>query len=293
MMIKLSHYLAPWKSYGDLIDYVNFQFYAYDKGTSLTQLGLLDTQSSNYNGGKVLASFIADGSGGLSPKMVFHRQQTKESKKLNGLESEQTERVTLDSNCFYKEDNPYQSKKPTPHKSDTSTEPTKDKGSTVPSFTAMVRGSITEGNVGVPMDIQNKPVVLLPQFHPLIRMYPLGKEIFVSIRVNKIVRLQAWVKNFNSMMQKSTHAQIYRPKPLISAILTDSIRVPLFTVVDTGIVATDSEAVYLAQENTKGKGVQTISSNLGVVNCSDTVKTLNDIFDDLDDKLPLVGGGVL
>lgn len=83
-----SHYLALWKSYGDLIDYVNFQFYAYDQGTSVSQfLKYFDTQSSNYNGGKVLASFISDGSGGLSPENGFFTacSRLKSQKKLNGI----------------------------------------------------------------------------------------------------------------------------------------------------------------------------------------------------------------
>ncbi|BAT90662.1 hypothetical protein LR48_Vigan08g158500 [Vigna angularis] len=67
-----SHYLALWKSYGNLIDYVNFQFYAYDKGTSVAQfIDYFNTQSSNYKGGKVLVSFISDGSGGLAPNDGF------------------------------------------------------------------------------------------------------------------------------------------------------------------------------------------------------------------------------
>ncbi|KAI3461480.1 hypothetical protein Pfo_018143 [Paulownia fortunei] len=67
-----SHYLALWRSYGHLIDYVNFQFYAYDQGTTVSQfMDYFATQSSNYNGGKVLASFISDGSGGLAPDNGF------------------------------------------------------------------------------------------------------------------------------------------------------------------------------------------------------------------------------
>ncbi|GFZ20556.1 hypothetical protein Acr_28g0012610 [Actinidia rufa] len=67
-----SHYLALWRSYGRLIDYVNFQFYAYDQGTTVDQfISYFQTQSSNYNGGKVLASFATDGSGGLSPENGF------------------------------------------------------------------------------------------------------------------------------------------------------------------------------------------------------------------------------
>ncbi|KAK1265711.1 hypothetical protein QJS04_geneDACA010541 [Acorus gramineus] len=67
-----SHYLALWRKYGHLIDYVNFQFYAYDEGTTVSQfLSYFDTQRSNYGGGKILASFISDGSGGLSPNNGF------------------------------------------------------------------------------------------------------------------------------------------------------------------------------------------------------------------------------
>ncbi|KAF6171049.1 hypothetical protein GIB67_014629 [Kingdonia uniflora] len=67
-----SHYMALWRKYGKLIDYVNFQFYAYDKGTSVSQfLRYFQTQSSNYRGGKIIASFSTDGSGGLSPNEGF------------------------------------------------------------------------------------------------------------------------------------------------------------------------------------------------------------------------------
>jgi hypothetical protein len=83
-----SHYLALWKSYGHLIDYVNFQFYAYDKGTSVSQfIDYFNKQSSNYNGGKVLVSFISDGSGGLSPSDGFFKacQRLKKQQKLHGI----------------------------------------------------------------------------------------------------------------------------------------------------------------------------------------------------------------
>lgn len=67
-----SHYLALWKKYGHLIDYVNFQFYAYDASTTVSQfLNYFAEQSSNYNGGKVLVSLTTDGSGGLSPQNGF------------------------------------------------------------------------------------------------------------------------------------------------------------------------------------------------------------------------------
>ncbi|KAL1817157.1 hypothetical protein DCAR_0521576 [Daucus carota subsp. sativus] len=83
-----SHYLALWKSYGHLIDYVNFQFYAYDAGTTVSQfMNYFETQTANYKGGKVLASFSTDGSGGLSPENGFftacHRLKSK--KELHGI----------------------------------------------------------------------------------------------------------------------------------------------------------------------------------------------------------------
>ncbi|KAL2604983.1 hypothetical protein AAZV13_09G097600 [Glycine max] len=83
-----SHYLTLWKSYGNLIDYVNFQFYAYDKGTTVDQfIGYFNAQSSNYNGGKVLVSFSTEGSGGLSPDGGFFTacHTLKSQQKLHGI----------------------------------------------------------------------------------------------------------------------------------------------------------------------------------------------------------------
>lgn len=83
-----SHYQALWKKYGELIDYVNFQFYAYDQGTTVSQfMGYFQTQSSNYNGGKVLVSFISDGSGGLGPDDGFFTacSKLKSQKQLHGI----------------------------------------------------------------------------------------------------------------------------------------------------------------------------------------------------------------
>ena len=83
-----SHYLALWKSYGQLIDYVNFQFYAYDQGTTVTQfIKYFEEQSSNYAGAKVLASFISDGSGGLSPDDGFFTacNRLKSQQQLHGI----------------------------------------------------------------------------------------------------------------------------------------------------------------------------------------------------------------
>ncbi|XP_054797666.1 chitinase 2-like [Prosopis cineraria] len=83
-----SHYKALWNKYGDIIDYVNFQFYAYDKGTSVSQfIDYFNTQSNNYEGGKVLVSFISDGSGGLSPDGGFFTacHRLKSENKLHGI----------------------------------------------------------------------------------------------------------------------------------------------------------------------------------------------------------------
>ncbi|KAF8397588.1 hypothetical protein HHK36_016508 [Tetracentron sinense] len=83
-----SHYMALWRKYSHLIDYVNFQFYAYDKGTNVSQfMRYFKTQTSNYKGGKVLVSFISDGSGGLSPDHGFFTacSRLKSQQELNGI----------------------------------------------------------------------------------------------------------------------------------------------------------------------------------------------------------------
>jgi hypothetical protein len=82
------HYLALWRKYGQQIDYVNFQFYAYDKATTVSQfLNYFKTQSSNYNGGKVLVSFSTDTSGGLKPANGFFDacRTLKNQQQLHGI----------------------------------------------------------------------------------------------------------------------------------------------------------------------------------------------------------------
>ncbi|GMP55277.1 hypothetical protein CsSME_00020141 [Camellia sinensis var. sinensis] len=67
---------------------VNFQFYAYDQSTNVSQfMAYFQTQSSNYNGGKVLVSFISDGSGGLSPENGFFSacSRLKNQQELHGI----------------------------------------------------------------------------------------------------------------------------------------------------------------------------------------------------------------
>ncbi|XP_020255118.1 chitinase 2-like [Asparagus officinalis] len=84
-----NHYLALWKNYADVIDYVNFQFYAYDSSTTVSQfLGYYETQSANYKGGKVLVSFATDdSSGGLRPSGGFFNasETLKMQGKLHGI----------------------------------------------------------------------------------------------------------------------------------------------------------------------------------------------------------------
>lgn len=82
------HYLALWRKYGHLIDIVNFQFYAYEKSTTIPQfLEYFETQSSNYKNGKIMVSFGTDGSGGLSPKNGFFKacDILKSQGKLQGI----------------------------------------------------------------------------------------------------------------------------------------------------------------------------------------------------------------
>lgn len=85
-----SHYLALWRKYGHVIDYVNFQFYAYEANTTVSQfLRYFEMQRSNYNGGKLLVSLTTDknSSGGLSPEHGFFNasRSLKLEGKLNGI----------------------------------------------------------------------------------------------------------------------------------------------------------------------------------------------------------------
>ncbi|GLJ06130.1 hypothetical protein SUGI_0032230 [Cryptomeria japonica] len=83
-----SHYSALWNKYGKSIDYVNFQFYAYDSSTTVPQfINYFNAQEKRYSVGKVLPSFTSDGSGGLSPaKGFFDACRTlKKSGKLHGI----------------------------------------------------------------------------------------------------------------------------------------------------------------------------------------------------------------
>ncbi|XP_023524573.1 chitinase 2-like [Cucurbita pepo subsp. pepo] len=83
-----AHYLALWKRYGHLIDYVNFQFYAYDKTTTVHQfIKHFKAQSSNYEGGRILASLASDDTGGLLPKHGFFKacRRLRTDKLLHGI----------------------------------------------------------------------------------------------------------------------------------------------------------------------------------------------------------------
>ncbi|CAN6288209.1 unnamed protein product [Urochloa humidicola] len=56
-----SHYQALWASYGSVIDYINFQFYAYDASTTADQyVNHFNDQIANYAGANILASFSTE-----------------------------------------------------------------------------------------------------------------------------------------------------------------------------------------------------------------------------------------
>ncbi|KAK4255010.1 hypothetical protein QN277_008073 [Acacia crassicarpa] len=83
-----SHYLALWRKYGHFIDYVNFQFYAYSSRTTTPEfMGHFERQVKNYRGGKMLASFGTDDSGGLKPEHGFFEACTEISRhrELHGI----------------------------------------------------------------------------------------------------------------------------------------------------------------------------------------------------------------
>ncbi|KAL4189469.1 hypothetical protein AMTRI_Chr08g207280 [Amborella trichopoda] len=83
-----AQYKALWAKYGSVVDYVNFQFYGYDKGTTVSQfIGYFEEQRNNYGGGKVLVSFISDRSGGLAPGNGFFNacKELKSNGKLFGI----------------------------------------------------------------------------------------------------------------------------------------------------------------------------------------------------------------
>ncbi|WOH02189.1 hypothetical protein DCAR_0521577 [Daucus carota subsp. sativus] len=82
------HYMVLWRRYAHLIDYVNFQFYAYDQQTNVSQfLSYFKTQMSNYKGGRILVSLTSGGSGGLSPENGFFTacKMLKARKQLHGI----------------------------------------------------------------------------------------------------------------------------------------------------------------------------------------------------------------
>ncbi|KAM7501971.1 hypothetical protein LguiB_000875 [Lonicera macranthoides] len=71
--LSRKYYLELWRNYGQLIDYVNFQFYAYDtKWMSVDQfIDYFDAQTILYKGGNILASITSDDSGGLTAENGF------------------------------------------------------------------------------------------------------------------------------------------------------------------------------------------------------------------------------
>lgn len=82
------HRLALSRKFGHLIDYVNFQFYAYCKGAMMSEfMGHLERQVRNCRRGKVLMSFGTDDSGSLKPEHGFFEACARLSRhdKLHGI----------------------------------------------------------------------------------------------------------------------------------------------------------------------------------------------------------------
>ncbi|KAJ4820219.1 Chitinase 2 [Rhynchospora pubera] len=83
-----SMYQALWAKYSSIIDYVNFQFYAYGADTTVDQyVQYYDEQVSNYPGGNVLASFMTENTTGvISADTGFSAcQELKSENKLYGI----------------------------------------------------------------------------------------------------------------------------------------------------------------------------------------------------------------
>ncbi|XP_021739600.1 chitinase 2-like [Chenopodium quinoa] len=81
-------YQALWKKYGKYIDYVNFQFYSYEQITSKSEfITYFKNERRNYKDGKILASYISDGSKGLKPGKDFFKacEKLKEMNLLHGI----------------------------------------------------------------------------------------------------------------------------------------------------------------------------------------------------------------
>ncbi|KAL5711176.1 hypothetical protein ACHQM5_021665 [Ranunculus cassubicifolius] len=83
-----SMYLALWNKYGEYIDYVNYQFYGYVKGTTVSQfLEYYQTATENFEGATILTSFMSAETSGLSPEDGFFTacRELKRQGKLNGI----------------------------------------------------------------------------------------------------------------------------------------------------------------------------------------------------------------
>ncbi|KAJ1275141.1 hypothetical protein BS78_05G113800 [Paspalum vaginatum] len=82
------YYQALWRKYSGVIDYVNFQFYAYGANTDVPlYVEFYDNQTANYPGATVLASFKTGNVTGLiSPDLgISAAQELQQQNKLPGL----------------------------------------------------------------------------------------------------------------------------------------------------------------------------------------------------------------
>jgi hypothetical protein len=81
------HYQALWASHGGVIDYVNFQFYAYGSSTTADEyVNHFNDQIGNYPGGNILASFSTEPTANFVPDTALSACQTLQSQgKLYGI----------------------------------------------------------------------------------------------------------------------------------------------------------------------------------------------------------------
>ncbi|CAM0879730.1 unnamed protein product [Alopecurus aequalis] len=87
-VIVQKYYIPLWSKYKSVINYVNFQFYAYGANTDVdTYVKFYNDQQANYAGAKVLASFkTGDVTGLLSPEQgISGAQELLRQNKLPGL----------------------------------------------------------------------------------------------------------------------------------------------------------------------------------------------------------------
>ncbi|KAF3455104.1 hypothetical protein FNV43_RR05552 [Rhamnella rubrinervis] len=182
------------------------------------------------------------------------------------------------------------------------TQGTLPKQSSVPSFAEMVRGTAGR-NIEITTGIQHQHRGAAYTIPTTNQNAPTRKGNFVLIKVNDNA-----YKERISLCQFSLIARVVLTKgdkswkhDELYLKLQSIWKLEKWKLISLGRGYFSSSVIlyggssksltdHADKDNTKGKGVQTVSSYIGVVH-SDTV--LNDTFDDLDDELPVHEDGVL